>query len=100
MDLESLFTILATQPLLKDGTVELAAVGQGAKVRANNLRFSYTSSREVLLRVNLQANPGESIALVGASGSRKSTIVKLLLRLYDPDLGTLFLDDQDIRTLT
>jgi ABC transporter ATM len=100
VDLESLFTILATQPLLKDGTVELAAAGQGAKVRANNLRFSYTSSREVLLGVNLQANPGESIALVGASGSGKSTIVKLLLRLYDPDSGTLFLDDQDIRTLT
>jgi ABC-type transport system involved in Fe-S cluster assembly fused permease/ATPase subunit len=100
VDLESLFTILATQPLLKDGTVELAAAGQGAKVRANNLRFSYTSSREVLLGINLQANPGESIALVGASGSGKSTIVKLLLRLYDPDSGTLFLDDQDIRTLT
>lgn len=100
VDLESLFTILATQPLLKDGTVELAAAGQGAKVRANNLRFSYTSSREVLLGVNLQANPGESIALVGACGSGKSTIVKLLLRLYDPDSGTLFLDDQDIRTLT
>lgn len=100
VDLESLFTILATQPLLKDGTVELAAAGQGAKVRANSLRFSYTSSREVLLGVNLQANPGESIALVGASGSGKSTIVKLLLRLYDPDSGTLFLDDQDIRTLT
>jgi ABC transporter ATM len=100
VDLESLFTILSTQPLLKDGTVELDRVGRGAKVRARDLRFSYTSSREVLLGVNLKADPGESIALVGASGSGKSTIVKLLLRLYDPDSGSLFIDDHDLRTLT
>ncbi|KAG0582977.1 hypothetical protein M758_3G101900 [Ceratodon purpureus] len=100
VDLESLFTILSTQPLLKDGTVELEHVGRGAKVRARDLRFSYTSSREVLLGVNLRADPGESIALVGASGSGKSTIVKLLLRLYDPDSGSLFLDDHDLRSLS
>lgn len=100
VDLDSLFSILSTQTLLKDGTVELERVGRGAKVRARDLRFSYTSSREVLLGVNFKADPGESIALVGASGSGKSTIVKLLLRLYDPDSGSLFLDDHDLRSLS
>ncbi|XP_024389838.1 ABC transporter B family member 23, mitochondrial [Physcomitrium patens] len=100
VDLESLFNILSTESLIKDGTVELEYKSTGAKVRAQNLRFSYTSSREVLLGVNLKADPGESIALVGASGSGKSTIVKLLLRLYDPDSGSLFLDDHDLKSLT
>ncbi|KAH8949613.1 hypothetical protein BDL97_10G041600 [Sphagnum fallax] len=100
VDLESLFTILSTQSILKDGTVALQSTGKGVKLRANNLRFSYTSSREVLLGVSLSAEPGQSIALVGASGSGKSTIVKLLLRLYDPDSGSLFLDDHDLRSLS
>jgi ABC-type multidrug transport system fused ATPase/permease subunit len=90
----------STQSLLKDGTVTLQSTGKGVKLRANNLRFSYTSSREVLLGVSLSAEPGQSIALVGASGSGKSTIVKLLLRLYDPDSGSLFLDDHDLRSLS
>lgn len=100
VDLDSLFKILSTRPSLKDGDVELQKDGPGVKIRAHDLHFSYKSSRQVLNGASLVAEPGESVAIVGSSGSGKSTIVKLLLRLYDPDSGALFMDNLDLRTLT
>lgn len=100
VDLDSLFSILMTKPLLQDGHVELQKDGNGVKLRAHHLHYSYKSSRKVLHGVSLVAESGESVAIVGPSGSGKSTIVKLLLRLYDPDVGALFMDDQDLRSLT
>lgn len=100
VDLDSLFSILMTKPLLKDGHVELQKDGNGVKLRAHNLHYSYKSSRKVLHGVSFVAEPGESVAIVGPSGSGKSTIVKILLRHYDPDVGALFMDDQDLRSLT
>ncbi|MCO5582226.1 hypothetical protein L7F22_036118 [Adiantum nelumboides] len=80
--------------------MELPKDGPGVRIRAQNLHFTYKSSRKVLNGVSLVAEPGESVAIVGPSGSGKSTIVKLLLRLYDPDSGALFMDNLDLRLLT
>lgn len=55
---------------------------------------------QVLGGVSFAADPGQSIAIVGTSGSGKSTIVKLLLRLYDPGSGALYIDDRDLRSLS
>ncbi|KAI5084448.1 hypothetical protein GOP47_0000617 [Adiantum capillus-veneris] len=100
VDLDSLINILTTRSSLKDGYVELQKDGPGVRIRAQNLHFTYKSSRKVLNGVSLIAEPGESVAIVGPSGSGKSTIVKLLLRLYDPDSGALFMDNLDLRILT
>ncbi|CAM6086696.1 unnamed protein product [Calypogeia fissa] len=99
VDLESLFTILGTKSQLTDGTVELASSSQGVKLWIKNIHFGYTPAREVLKGVSFSASPGQSVAIVGTSGSGKSTIVKLLLRLYDPDVGALYVDGRDLRSL-
>lgn len=62
-----------------------------------NVRFSYVDGTPVLHDLSISIDRGQTVALVGASGSGKSTIADLLLRLYDPDGGQILLDGQDIR---
>ncbi|OXE37271.1 MAG: hypothetical protein CGW95_02550 [Phenylobacterium zucineum] len=64
-----------------------------------NVRFGYDPDTPVLNNFNLKIRPGEKVALVGASGCGKSTITRLLLRLYDPQAGCVKLDGVDLREL-
>jgi ATP-binding cassette, subfamily B, bacterial len=68
-------------------------------IRFESVAFSYPSRADlpVLKGIDLQVRPGEKVALVGASGAGKSTIIQLLLRLYPPSAGRILLDDRDIR---
>ena len=67
-------------------------------IEFKNVKFFYHNDvKNVLNCVNFSIKPGEIVALVGENGSGKSTIVKLLTRLYDPQEGKIFLDDQDIK---
>ncbi|MFP6640441.1 MAG: ABC transporter ATP-binding protein, partial [Myxococcota bacterium] len=70
-------------------------------VEIKNLHFSYPTRPDVAAvnGVSLETRPGEEIALVGASGCGKSTIAKLIARLYDPDAGQVLLDGHDVRSL-
>lgn len=71
------------------------------KVEFHQVSFAYTTSPGwVLADLNFTVCPGESIALVGASGAGKSTVVNLLLRFYDPQQGQILLDGVDIRSVT
>jgi ABC-type multidrug transport system fused ATPase/permease subunit len=70
------------------------------EVRFERVSFNYVSHLPVLKRISFEVSPGESIALVGATGSGKSTIVSLLMRFYDVDGGRITLDGIDIRELT
>jgi ATP-binding cassette subfamily B protein len=65
----------------------------------NNIEFSYTDAKKVLNGFTLKVNPGEKIAIVGATGSGKTTVVNLLTRFYDIDKGEIKLDGKDIFTL-
>ncbi|MGA9237637.1 ABC transporter ATP-binding protein, partial [Robiginitalea sp.] len=65
-----------------------------------NVRFSYEAGEEILHGISFEVNPGENIAIVGATGAGKSTIINLLNRFYDIDSGTICLDGRDIREYT
>lgn len=65
----------------------------------NNVSFQYPSrpGSDILSKINLTIQPGESVAIAGSSGSGKSTIARLLLRFYDPSTGTVRYGDEDIK---
>jgi len=68
-------------------------------IRFENVSFSYDGEKKVLDDVSFEVPPGGKVALVGPTGSGKSTIVNLLLRFYDPDRGRVLLDGVDLREL-
>ena len=67
------------------------------KISIRKLRFSYTSGEEVIRGIDLEIQPGERIAIVGATGAGKSTLINLLSRFYEFDKGAIDLDDHSIR---
>ena len=67
------------------------------KVEFDNVHFSYTPEVEVLKGINLTMNPGETIAVVGATGAGKTTLSSLILRLYDVTGGSIKVDGYDVR---
>lgn len=69
-------------------------------VEFQGLSFAYPRGQKVLHGIDLRIEPGETVALVGPSGGGKSTLVQLLLRLYDPQAGTVAIDGHDLRDLT
>lgn len=62
-----------------------------------NVHFSYDEKQEVLKGVNFKVNPGETVAIVGATGAGKSTIIQLITRFYDINSGKILLDQVDLR---
>lgn len=93
------FEVMALVPHIETGEgEEVDESFQSLKV--TNCSFTYPSStHEALHDINLEIHKGEKIALVGENGAGKTTIVKLLLRLYDPQQGRILYNGKDIRTL-
>jgi subfamily B ATP-binding cassette protein MsbA len=67
------------------------------EIEFRDVSFEYHSGQSVLSRINLRIAPGEKIAIVGATGAGKSTLISLVPRLYDPSSGTVSIDAEDIR---
>jgi ABC-type multidrug transport system fused ATPase/permease subunit len=65
--------------------------------RIRDVHFAYDDKQEVLKGIDFKVNPGETVAIVGATGAGKSTIISLITRLYDINSGKIMLDDVDIR---
>ena len=75
------------------------AAGGGGEVIFDNVSFSYRPDEPILRNLSFRIAPGEHVALVGPTGSGKSTIIRLLCRLYEPQQGRILLDGRDIRTI-
>lgn len=91
--------LLDVEPQITEGSGLLPKPVAGA-VTFDDVRFSYASGPEVLHGLNIAVPAGETHAVVGLTGAGKSTIVKLLLRLYEPRSGQVTVDGVDVRDLT
>lgn len=95
-----IFSILDTEPVITDAPQALAVQKIQGDVHFEHVSFAYTSGREVLHDISITASPGQIIAILGATGSGKSTILHLLPRFYDPTSGRIVVDGHDVRDLT
>ena len=95
------FRILDSQPTVVDAPNAIELPASQGRIDFEHVTFRYaTGSSDAIRDVNLRIESGKSYALVGASGAGKSTILSLMLRLYDPTFGTVRVDGHDLRTLT
>src|SRR5436190_3519746 len=91
--------VLEAEPQLREARHPVELAQPQGSVRLENVRFGHEGDPPILDGLELEVAPGESLALVGATGSGKSTVAGLLARLYDPDGGRVLLDGHDVREL-
>jgi len=96
---ESIFGLLDREVEPDEGTVNLERADGQLRFDRISLRYA-GSEREALRDVSMSVRPGETVALVGSSGSGKTSLVNLIPRFYEPTAGRLFIDGHDITTLT
>jgi ATP-binding cassette, subfamily B, bacterial MsbA len=97
---ERIFELLDEQPDVADAPDAGDIPPIVGRVTFEGVAFRYGESAEVLRGIDLDANPGEVIALVGPSGAGKTTLMNLIPRFYDPTSGRIRIDGIDIRTIT
>lgn len=96
--LERIYDVLDEQPLIQDHADSVVKDIEG-EVEFRDATFGYRSYEPVLEKINLKVKPGEMIGLVGASGTGKSTMINLIMRLYEVDDGQILIDGVDINDL-
>jgi ATP-binding cassette subfamily B protein len=94
---ERVFEILETAPDLVDGTRDLARGDVHGAITFEGVEFGYDPSRRVLKGIDFHARAGDVVAIVGATGAGKTTLVSLVPRFYDPSRGRVLLDGIDLR---
>tara|TARA_R110000796_G_scaffold100109_2_gene208572 strand:- start:3176 stop:5032 length:1857 start_codon:yes stop_codon:yes gene_type:complete len=100
VDMGQMFTLLDQPAEISDKPDAPELQVTGGRVTLDDVRFGYDSDREILKGVSIEAAPGEMVAIVGSTGSGKSTIGRLLFRFYDVQAGALRIDGQDVRDVT
>ena len=98
--LDKIFELLDTEPDLVDAPGAIDPGELRGAIEMDGVWFSYSDDEDWALQgINLQAPPGQTLALVGATGAGKSTLAKLVARFYDPQRGRVLVDGRDLREL-
>ena len=97
MGLRRAFDVLDMEPEVQDRVGAVPFDGFSREIRFQNVAFAYGDDRSVLNGVSFAARPGTVTAIVGPTGAGKTTLLNLLLRLYDPDEGSIRVDGRDLR---
>ena len=93
--------VLETEPGILDPEKEAACAIQRGHVTFRNVSFRYHGAEQSALRnISFEAKPGEVTAIIGSTGSGKSTLVNLIPRFYDVESGSVLIDGQDVRSMT
>lgn len=99
-NIERLFELLDKRPKVADKPGARKLTIKDAALEFRGVDFAYEDERAILSGVSFSIHGGEKVAVVGASGGGKSTLVKLLFRFYDPQSGQVLIDGHDLRDLT
>lgn len=91
--------LMRVEPTILDGDQRLPLAQVQGTVQIDALSFQYSSGKEVLRGISLEIPAGKTAAIVGSTGSGKTTLIKLLMRFYDPTKGGIRLDGHDLRDL-
>ena len=100
IDMSEMFTLLGQPAEIIDKPGALPLAVSGGTIALKDVSFGYEPERPILRGVDIQVPAGKTIAIVGSSGSGKSTIGRLLFRFYDVNGGALTIDGQDVRDVT
>lgn len=100
VDMGEMFDLLEQPQEVTDKPDAKTLSVSGGRIELDDVRFGYDPERVILKGVSITAEPGEMVAIVGSTGSGKSTIGRLLFRFYDVGKGALRIDGQDIRDVT
>ena len=92
------FNILDTSDFIKNHTTKKNNLIEG-KIKFDELSFYYSESKPVFDKLNLSINSGEKVAIVGSTGSGKTTLINLILRFYESNSGNIFIDNRNIKEL-
>lgn len=96
---ERIFKLLDNDTMVKNPDIPVAASKVKGEVEFQNVWFAYNNDEYVLKDISFKINPGETIAIVGATGAGKTSIINILTRFYDIQKGIIKLDGVDIKTL-
>ncbi len=97
---ERVFNLLDTQPDVQDAPNAQPLPPIKGHIKFEDVTFGYNPDRPVLHGINFEVQPGQTVALVGATGSGKSSIVSLISRFYQPQKGRVLIDGHDVRHVT
>jgi len=94
-----IFEVIDKEPEVKDlpGAIDLREVR--GHIKFENVTFGYSPDKPIIKNVSFEVKPGEKVAIVGPTGSGKSTLIKLIPRFYDPTSGRILIDGVDIRNI-